>query len=146
MSENTVHQIASYLSNSRKPNPIGYSASDLMADVHSVLPRSAKRKIKRTKKKLKKKASKLAQSGRDKAISLVDNVVDYKEPTAQKVQSQVASEGVAVSEASIQAQKDAETKKIKEEEQASKKKARNIAIASVATIGGLTAIYFIFKK
>jgi len=117
-----------------------------MADVHSVLPRSAKRKIKRTKKKLKKKASKLVQSGQDKVISLVDSAVDYKEPTAQDAQSQVATEGVAVSEADIQAQKDAEAQKAKDEEQASKNKARNIAIASVATIGGLAAVYFILKR
>lgn len=146
MSQNKVHQIASYLSNSRKPNPIGYSASDFVSDVHSVLPKSAKRKLKKTKKKIKNKASKLVQSGQDKAVSLVDSVVDYKEPTAHELQSQVASDGVAVSEADIQAQKDAEAQKIKDEEQASKKKARNIAIASVATISGLTAIYLIFKK
>jgi hypothetical protein len=146
MSENTVHQIASYLSSSRKPNPIGYSESDFVSDVHSVLPKSAKRKLKKTKKKIKNKASKLVQSGQDKVVSFVDSVVDYKEPRAQELQSQVASEGVAVSEADIQAQKDAEAQKIKDEEQASKKKARNIAIASVATISGLTAIYLIFKK
>ena len=146
MSENTVHQIASYLSSSRKPNPIGYSAADFMTDVHSVLPRSAKRKIKRTKKKLKKKASELAQSGQDKVISLVDSAVDYKAPTAQEVKSQVATEGVVVSEADIQAQKDAEAQRAKDEEKASKNKARNIALMSFATIGGVTALYFILKR
>jgi len=54
MSKSTVHQIARYLSNSRKPNPIGYSASDFVSDVHSVLPKSAKRKLKRLKKKAEK--------------------------------------------------------------------------------------------
>jgi hypothetical protein len=150
MSQNTVHQVASYLNTFRKPNPVGYSTSDFTSDVYSVLPKSAKRKIRDTKKELGKKASGLVESGQDKVVSLVDRGIDYKEPAAQGVQSQVASEGAGVTESEIQAivqaQEDAEAQKAKDEEQASNEKARNIAIASVATIGGLVAIYLIFKR
>lgn len=146
MSQNTAHRIAIYLADQRVSNPLGYSASEFISDAQSVLPKRAKRKIRQVQQTVERKVSGVVDSGQRKVFDFVDNSIDYKAPTASDLMSQVASESTPLSEEELQAQEDAEAQKEKDEEEASIKRARNVAIASIATVGGLVALYFVFKK
>ena len=154
MSNSAVHHIAKFLMETRtNPSNLGYSASEFWSDVEDAIPKKAKKKAKKKVKKVINTAKKAVnqqvdsalESTADKASSFIESKTGYKPPENSSAQTQVASDDVIdeeTLEANAKASEDAE----KAAYEAKRKKYQRIALTSALTVGGLTALYFVFKK
>jgi hypothetical protein len=151
MSNSAVHHIARFLMETRtNPSNLGYSASDFWSDVEDVIPKSTKKKARRAVKSaqsaVEAKLDATIDKGADKAFSYADKYTGYKEPSKDGSLTQTASEDALVDPAQIEADKKAAAEAEKQAKEAERKKYQMIALTSVATVGGLTVLYFILTR
>ncbi len=151
MNHTNVHQLASFLAQTRKnPNTIGYSVSNLVDDVKASIPKRTKRKAKKAVKQvtsaLNQKIDEQIESSTDKAFDYIGDKTGYKVPKDRKDLTSTASDDFIVDEATLEADKKAAADAEKAKYEATKKKYQMIALTSVVAVGGLTAVYFIATR
>lgn len=151
MNHTNVHQLASFLAQTRKnPSPVGYSMSNLVDDIEASIPERTKRKAKKAVKQaqsaLNQKVDETIESSTDKAFDYIGDKTGYKVPKDRKDLTSTASGDDIVDEATLEADKKAAADAEKAKYEATKKKYQMIALTSVVAVGGLTAVYFIATR